>query len=311
MSAKHDRDTVEMPTLVDLKYHPPGALDSLVRVDVAAESDSGRVRPNNEDHFLVAQFDRTMRTLFTNVARDVLPQKFAETAYGMLVADGVGGHCAGEVASETAIVTLIDLVLRTPDWIMRFDEERSQEVLDRMEKRLKGVNEVVTQRAMNEPELAGMATTMTVAASLGMDAVLAHVGDSRAYLMRHGKLVQLTHDHTMAQAMVDIGLLEPQQAATHRLRHVLTNVIGGKGEPTRVELHYLGLQDGDQLLLCTDGLSDMVSDEAIAGVLAEPESAAEACRSLIELALDSGGKDNVTVALARYSLPDRDDRRQQ
>jgi len=306
MSARSHGDTVEMPTLVDLKYHPPGALTSLVRVEVAAESDPGRVRPNNEDHFLVAQFDRTMRTLFTNVARGVLPEKFAETAYGMLVADGLGGHCAGEVASETAIVALIDLVLRTPDWIMRFDEERAQQVLDRMEKRLEGVNEAVADRAMNEPELAGMATTMTVAASLGMDAILAHVGDSRAYLMRHGQLTQLTRDHTMAQAMVDVGLLEPEKVPTHRLRHVLTNVIGGKGKELRVELHYLGLQDGDQLLVCTDGLFDMASDEAIAAVLARPASAADACRSLVDLALDGGGKDNVTVALARYSLPERD-----
>jgi protein phosphatase len=292
-----------MPTLIQSKYLMPGALSTLVQVELAAWTDQGKVRHNNEDHFLIARFDRTMRTLYTNLARGVVPEECAETAYGMLVADGMGGRSAGEVASETAIGTLVDLVLRTPDWIMRLDDELTQEMLARFERRLEEVNEAVADRALNEPDLAGMGTTMTLAASLGTDAMIAHVGDSRAYLMRKGKLSQLTRDHTIAQALVDVGALQPEEAAIHPLRHVLTNVIGGKGAKVRVELHHLRLQDGDQLLLCTDGLSDMASDDEVADVLKGPGDAASACRALIGLALAGGGKDNVTVALARYHLP--------
>jgi PPM family protein phosphatase len=306
MSDKPTRDTLEMPTLVNVNYLPPGALASLVNVETAALSDRGRVRPNNEDHFLVARFDRTMRTLLSNVSQDAVPEKCTESAYGMLVADGMGGHSGGEVASEMAIVTIVDMVLRTPDWIMRLDEERIREVQKRMEKRLEGVKEAVDDRAAQEPGLAGMGTTVTLAASLGMDAIIAHVGDSRAYLLRQGELSQVTHDHTVAQALADLGAIGPEQAATHRLRHVLTNVIGGKDEKLRVDLHHLTLHDGDQLLLCTDGLSDMVKDEEIAAVLRDSANAAKACCDLIGLALDAGGKDNVTVALARYRLPERD-----
>jgi serine/threonine protein phosphatase PrpC len=306
MSHTPTTETLEMPTLVNVNYLPPGELASLVNVETAALSVSGRVRPNNEDHFLVARFDRTMRTLFTNVSEGAVPEKCTESAYGMLVADGIGGHSGGEIASETAIVTIVDMVLRTPDWIMRLDEERTRQVLDRMEKRLEGAQEALADRANQEKGLAGMGTTMTLAASLGMDAIIAHVGDSRAYLMRQGELSQVTHDHTMAQALVDQGDIRPEQAATHRLRHVLTNVIGGKDKKLRVDLHHLTLQDGDQLLLCTDGLSDMVKDGEIAAVLRDSANAGKACCDLIGLALEAGGKDNVTVALARYCLPERD-----
>jgi serine/threonine protein phosphatase PrpC len=305
MSNKPLADTLEMPTLVDYKYLPAGAVSSLVKVEMAAESDKGKVRHNNEDHFLVARFDRTMRMLLSNLARGTVPEECTESAYAMLVADGLGGHSAGEVASETAIVALIDLVLRTPDWIMRLDEELVRDVLDRMEKKLEAVNEVVNDRSKNEPELAGMGTTMTLAATLGTDAMIAHVGDSRAYLMRQGELSQLTRDHTVAQDLVDVGVLAPEEVSTHACRHILTNVIGGKGNRIRVELHHLRLQDGDQLLLCTDGLSEMAADDDISEVLHQSVTATEACRCLIGLALAGGGQDNVTVALARYRLAER------
>src|SRR5206468_829609 len=105
---------------------------SLVQVDVAALSHPGRVRANNEDHFLAARFDRTMRTLATNMPQGEIPAQYSESAYGLLVADGVGGSAAGEIASRTAIHTLVDLALETPDWIMRLDAPHAEEVLARM-----------------------------------------------------------------------------------------------------------------------------------------------------------------------------------
>jgi len=306
MSEKLAADTVEMPTAVESQYLPPGGLSTLVNVEISAQSDRGSVRHNNEDHFLVARLDRTMRPLLTNLEPGALPEECTESVYGMLVADGMGGHSAGEVASETAIVSLVDQVLRTPDWIMRLNDELAHQVLERMETRLEEVNEIVSDRALNEPGLEGMGTTITLAASLGMDAIIAHVGDSRAYLLRRGQLLQLTRDHTIAQTLVDLGAIDRETAARHQLRHVLTNVIGGKGDKLRVELHQLRLQDEDQLLLCTDGLSDMAKDEAIAAVLRDSGTAGDACQALIQLALAGGGKDNVTVTLARYRLPARE-----
>jgi serine/threonine protein phosphatase PrpC len=149
-----------------------------------------------------------------------------------------------------------------------------------------------------------MATTLTVAATLGADFLVVHVGDSRAYLFRRGRLEQLTRDHNLAQALADIGAIRPEEAATHRLRHVLTNVVGAKGDEIKVELQHLRLEDGDQVLLCTDGLTDMAADAAIAEVIGRPGPAAAACDALVELALAGGGKDNVTVVLARYHIPD-------
>jgi protein phosphatase len=279
---------------------------SRVEVDLGGLSDRGKVRPNNEDHFLVARFDRGMRVLLTNLPPDNLPQHTGETAYGMLVADGMGGAVAGEVASSTAIRVLLDLILATPDWIMLLDEQRLQQVQDRMAQRLEQVNEALAEQARAEPELAGMGTTMTLTGSLGSDLIVCHVGDSRAYLYRQGKLHRLTRDHTLAQALADAGEIRPSQAATHRLRHVLTNALGPRMGEISVEARRLHLQDGDQVLLCTDGLTEMVSDRVLADVLGRPGPAGDACRALVELALQAGGKDNVTVVLGRYRFLEHD-----
>ncbi len=276
---------------------------SLVQVDLGALSHPGKVRPNNEDHFLVARFDRSMNALLTNLPAGHIPDRYGETAYGILVADGMGGEAAGEVASETAITSLVDLVLRTPDWIMRLDQESARELLARMDQRIGQIGSILLDKARTDPSLSGMGTTMTVACSLGADLLIGHVGDSRAYLFRHGRVHRLTRDHTIAQALADAGAIGPEAVDSHPMRHVLTHVIGTKGEKAHAELGMLRLIDGDGVLLCTDGLTDMVTDEAIAGVLGNGRNSAEVCEALIEMALEGGGRDNVTVALARYRIP--------
>ena len=155
-----------------------------------------------------------------------------------------------------------------------------------------------------EPKLRGMGTTITAAHSLGDDLFVTHVGDSRAYLFRKGKLQLLTRDQTQAQLMADIGMISQQEVAQHRLRHVLTNTLGGLENDVRVDIQRFKLADADRLLLCTDGLTDMVEGDVVAGVLATEESSDVACRRLVDLALESGGKDNVTVVLARYLIPE-------
>jgi protein phosphatase len=278
-------------------------MKSLIEVELGALSDPGKVRENNEDRFFVARLERAMQTIFTNLSAGEVPERHFQAGYGMLVADGVGGAAAGEVASTTAIRVLIELGLETPDWIMSLEGERGREVLARMQERFRKIRDVFVERAEAEPALVGMGTTMTLAASVGADLIIAHIGDSRAYLLRGGKLLRLTRDQTLAQALADAGTISPEQVATHPSRHVLTGAITTEEGAVPAELERLRLADGDQLLLCSDGLTEMASDDEIAGALDRAGSAARACRALVDLALKGGGRDNVTVVLARYHIP--------
>ena len=296
-------DTAEFP--LPLKdEEPPREFSSQVRIDVAALSDKGRVREQNEDHLFVARAGRHLTTLLTNIPSSDVPTRFEETGYLMIVADGMGGHAGGEVASRMAIATLINIVLHVPDWILRLDEEHAQKLMDRAAERYRKVHEALQEKAKLDPKLRGMGTTMTAAYSLGDDLFVAHVGDSRAYLFRDGKLQLLTHDQTQAQLMADVGMIPQKEVARHRLRHVLTSALGGMEKAVKVDIQRLKLTNADRLLLCTDGLTDMVENEGIARALGGVESSNEACRQLVDLALENGGKDNVTVVLARYSIPE-------
>jgi len=145
---------------------------------------------------------------------------------------------------------------------------------------------------------------LTIAASLGSDLLIAHVGDSRAYLLTEGQLLQLTKDQTMAQLLADIGVISQDALATHNSRHILTSAITASGSKIDVELHHLHLADGDRLLLCSDGLTDMVSDRDIKTILKDGNTAAEICQSLVDAALAAGGKDNITVISANYLIPE-------
>jgi protein phosphatase len=282
---------------------PPQEVSSKVRVDIAALSDPGKVRSNNEDHYLVSCFERSLETLLTNLPEGEVPSRFTEVGYGMVVADGMGGAAAGEVASRLAIRTLINLVLHTPDWIMRLGDAEAREVLHRMIDRYRLVDEVLRSRAESDATLAGMGTTMTLAASIGHDLILAHIGDSRAYLLRDDELHQLTRDHTLVQGLVDLGVIRWDQAAAHNLKHVLTRVLGASADQMGADAERVFLADEDQVLLCTDGLSDMVSPATITAILKESKSSEAACRSLVEKALENGGRDNVTIVVAKYRLP--------
>jgi protein phosphatase len=277
---------------------------SRVSVDLASLSDPGLTRRTNEDHFMAARFERTMQTLTTNIPEGRVPAEWRETCYAFLVADGVGGAAAGELASRTAVEVLVEMVLESPAWIMRFEGERGDKVLERTADRFQKAREALVARAAEDPRLKGMATTMTFACSVGRDLLVAHCGDSRAYVLhRGGQLEMLTHDQTMAQSLADAGAIAQTDVAHHPSRHVLTSALASRGVFAQVELKHSQIEDGETLLLCSDGLSEMVTDEMITTVLAAREPAETACRRLVDIALEAGGKDNVTVVVARYSIP--------
>ena len=284
------------------------SLSSRTEVDLGACTHRGKVRPNNEDHFLVASIERTLQPLLTNLPPGQLSDRYSEVAYGMLIADGLGGATAGEVASREAIAELVRLAQHTPDWIMRLDNEHGvNEVLRRMDRRFGKIREALLKRMEDDPTLQGMDTTLTLAVSLGPDLIIAHIGDSRAYLFHKGRLHLLTRDHTLAQDLADAGVIRPDEVTKHYARHVLTGSVVTHGEQVQVELCQVWLSDGDQLLLCTDGLTDMLSEVAIGAVLERAETAADAPRQLVARALEAGGQDDVTVVLARYRLPEGPD----
>jgi serine/threonine protein phosphatase PrpC len=283
---------------------PPNAFSSLIQVDISALSHTGHRRPNNEDHFLVARLGRSLDTLSTSLSAGDVPEHTEEVNYVMVVADGMGGHAAGEVASRMAISTLIRLALDVPDWILRVDDGYAREIARRSRTRVRKVGAMLVERGQRDPALKGMGTTLTAARNLGRDLAITQVGDSRAYLLRVGQLHRLTRDHTYAQLLVDIGELAPSDVAGSRHRHVLTNALGGSTEDVQVDTDRMRLEDGDRVLLCSDGLTDLVDDETITRILLAAGNSREACERLVQHALDSGGRDNVTVIVAAYRVPE-------
>jgi protein phosphatase len=302
MSEDPEADTEKLPFewSGDVRRFDSGS--NQVRVDAAGRSDKGKVRDQNEDHYLIFLFGRFLDSLYTNLSDEHVPPSSSEVGYALIVADGLGGHLAGEVASRMAIQSLVHLVTSFPQWILLPDESLTNEVLRRAEERWRAIHTILNERARQSSELQRMATTLTAAWSLGKELYISHVGDSRAYLFRKGQLHRCTRDHTAAQEMVDQGLLLPEEAQRSPLRRILRQVIGGEASTMSPDIQHHRLQHGDCLLLCTDGLTDMVDEGTIAAVLAGGETSAQICQRLVDLALEGGGKDNVTVAVARYDL---------
>jgi len=291
----------------DAIVRPFESFSSLIRVDVTALSHPGHVRANNEDQFYVARLTRSLETLMSSVTDRGVPDRADEINYVMVVADGMGGHAAGEVASAMTIRVLVNLALQIPDWIFKFDEEHAEELQKRAQDIVKKIDSVLVDRGRRDSALRGMGSTLTFARSCGRDLQLVHVGDSRAYLLRAGRLHRLTKDHTYAQMLVDIGRLEPSKVAGSGVGHILTNALGGSSETVDVDVDLLTLENGDRLLLCTDGLSDLVADNTITETLLRSPSSADACEQLLHLALEKGGRDNVTVVVASYEIPTEPD----
>jgi serine/threonine protein phosphatase PrpC len=286
----------------------PQAFSSRVQVDFGAVSDKGKVRPNNEDAFLIMRTGRYMQKLVTNIDPELIAERQEECAYAMAVADGMGGLAAGEVASSMAITTIVNLMLSSVKWALKLDhrefrEREIQEGIERAVDYLGKADFAVGRKAKEDQKFERMGTTLTVSYSFGDDLFIFHVGDSRAYRFHDGRLDRVTRDHTLAQAMADMGDLSQEAADKHKFRHLLTRAIGHHGGKVDVEIHHLKLTDNDQVLLCSDGLTDLVSDQQISQILGGKGSSQNKCEGLVNLALNNGGKDNITVVLGHYHIP--------
>jgi PPM family protein phosphatase len=282
----------------DLSAGTAQPVTSSDRIDVSGLSHPGKVRDRNEDHFIVTRIGRYLETVLTTLPPGEVPERAEETGYAMIVADGMGGHAGGELASRMAISGLIKLVLARPDWIFRLDETVATDATQRSRRRFRDLNALLIEHGQQDKDFRGMGTTLTAARCMGRDLQIVHVGDSRAYLLRGSRLHRLTRDHTYVQLLVDSGMLSKEEAATSGSRHLLVNALGGSNEDLEVDVDQLKLESGDRLLLCSDGLSDLVDDDAICQVLIDCRGSAETCHRLVDLALARGGRDNVTVVVA-------------
>ena len=260
-------------------------------------TDSGRVRESNEDQFLIAELTKTMRIRQTSLS-EPMAQRGEEQGHVFLVADGMGGHAAGERASALAVAAVEQFTLNRLKWFFHPDGQDAKRILADFQTALRHADTRLIEEQAQHPELKGMGTTLTMAYQLDWMLCVLHVGDSRAYVYRDGELHQLTQDHTVTADLVRAGHLRPEEAAQHRLRKVITNVVGGDQAGIQVEAQALELQPGDRILLCSDGLTEMVSNDEIAATLEAHDDPELACRVLVTRANEAGGRDNITIIIA-------------
>ena len=273
-------------------------LDKLRReqIDVYGLTHPGRVRSENQDQFLIASLHKIMMVHHSSLTPDHLGRLTSDSrGFVFLVADGVGGGPSGQVASGTALQGIVDYVIHAMDLNIRLDEKAEVRFLEQLRRSVERSHERIRASGGDSKEHRGMATTLTMVAVRWPKAYMVHVGDSRCYRLREGRLDRMTKDQTMAQVLVDAGALTPRSAESSGLSHVLYSALGAKEANLDVVTEDTQLED--VMLLCSDGLTKHVTDTEIREHLMRPASAREMCEALVNLALERGGSDNVTVVI--------------
>ena len=259
----------------------------------------GRVRTQNQDHFMLCTVHPQVLVHGTSLPTpDQLPLRGQRLATIMLVADGVGGAAGGAEASQLAVETITRYVSSTLRSYHAAGSARGGEFEEALRTAATEAHTAVKTEAASQDEHSRMATTLTLAIVIWPWVYVVQVGDSRCYHYLNGTLRQVTRDQTMAQALVDQGVLAPELVATSPLSHVLVSAIGGQA--AMPEVTRLDIRDRNSvLLLCSDGLTKHVSDAEIAAQIGGMQSSEQLCHSLLDLALDRGGSDNVTILAGR------------
>jgi protein phosphatase len=270
-------------------------------IDVHGLTHPGKVRPDNQDHFLLCQLRKQLVVRLTSLPdADHLVADGERLASVFMVADGVGGGVKGAEASRVALEAVTQYVSRSMRCYYAAASADDQEFFDALQEGARTCHEELLRRGQEDPDYRGMATTLTLFLGVWPRGYLLQVGDSRCYLLRDGTLTQITRDQTMAQEMVDLGVMSASEAARTPLAHTLSSSIGGRQTDPKVTRFDLAWRH--VLLLCSDGLTRHVSDERIREVLRSMSSAKQACEDLLQKALDGGGTDNITIVVGR-ALP--------
>jgi len=276
---------------------PPREAD----VDYFGVTSVGRVRRTNQDHFLIASLHKQLRIHSTSLPRREQEHLTRDIGGLLMVADGVGGVAGGEEASGVTLDALMRYVTATMEAFRESDTEREAHFLMRLHESVMRSHERVLSLGSRHPARTGMATTLTLAYVVWPKAYVIQVGDSRCYHLRKAQLVRLTRDQTLVEDLVAEGVLAPHEAEASQLRSVLSSAIGGPVANPVTSRAVLSWRD--QLMLCTDGLTKHVRDEEIEETLRATETAEEGCTRLVDLALERGGTDNVTVVIVRLRAP--------
>jgi len=270
-----------------------------VTIDSFGITDTGKVRKNNQDNFLIVEIRKSVEVTHSSLSADAYGNRFTTAAgYLFVVADGVGGGPEGDRASEATISSLMKYVTSTVGCFHSYSAEKEHELFEKLDGTVRSVHEELV-KGVDRSQGHAPATTLTMVLLIWPRAYLIHVGDSRAYVRRHGTLQQLTRDQTFGEYMVNIGAWTEEQASRARPAATLSSAVGGSELTPVVGL--IDLDPGDSLMLCTDGLTKHVDNDHIAGVLEKPTSAESAGRELLASALDNGGTDNVAVIVVRSS----------
>jgi len=266
-------------------------------LDVFGLTHQGLVRSHNEDHFLVCTLQKRMEVSHTSLTDISQLGGTERLAFIAMVADGVGGAAAGEEASRLALEGVTRYVSHALSCFYNSDSSNDAGFMQELEEAALKVHNELAATAAENVALRGMATTLTLWIGLGPRAFLVQVGDSRCYSLRDGELIQISRDQTMAEEMVDQGILTREDAAGSRLSNILSSAIGG---PQAAPVVRRIQQTRDSVgLLCSDGLTRHVSDERIRDRLLSMTSAQQACETLLQDALDAGGSDNITIIIGR------------
>jgi serine/threonine protein phosphatase PrpC len=259
----------------------------------------GKVRPDNQDHFLLCSLRKQLAVRSTSIPEaEALIASSERLASLAMVADGVGGAAQGETASRTALAAVTRYVTRSMRCYYGADSaEDDHELYQALQDGARQCHAEILRRGEADSDYRGMATTLTLYLGVWPKGYLLQVGDSRCYLLRGGELSQITRDQTMAQDMVDLGVMKAEDAAGTRLAHTLSSAIGG--HQTDPKVSRFTMDWGHVLLLCSDGLTRHVSDQRIGDVLRSMSSCQQACETLLQDALDGGGTDNITIVVGR------------
>lgn len=266
-------------------------------LDVYGLTHPGKVRTNNEDHFLVCSLHRKVEVYHTSLPNPSILGKTEGLAFLALVADGVGGAKAGEEASRIALEHVTRYVSQSLNCYYTSDPGDDDTFVRELEEAAMKVHAEISHESETDPDRKGMATTLTLWLGVGSSAYLMQVGDSRCYILQGDELIQISRDQTMAEEFVDAGVISRSDAAFNRWTNVLSSAIGGPQAAPKVTRVSQSL--GSIGLMCSDGLTRHVSDERIRERLLNMKSARECCESLLQDALDAGGEDNITIIAGR------------
>lgn len=280
--------------------------DWQIEFDVSGQTDVGKTREINEDQFLIVELEKRTKVRSSSFEIDESDDVLnGSRGLVMVVADGVGGAAAGERASQLAAEEILRHLRENMPWFMRLHHEHEDELLDALKGAVQKCELAVEMEAQLIPSESGMGTTLTLAYIIWPNLYVVHVGDSRCYIHRNSKMLQITRDHTYAQALLEAGQMETHEANTSKFSNVLLNSIGRGMEDLHPEVYTAELEAGDTVFLCTDGINKMLEDEAISKILDQSNSAELACHELVNRANDAGGLDNLTAIVCRPMSKDQ------